>query len=91
MGTGKRIAVIVRERQSEALRMAIGLSVLNNVDIYIFDKKLETTNDILLNLEMIKEMKMGIYTNTELNEGIKYISTKDIAKKLLDYDNILPY
>lgn len=91
MGTGKRIAVIVRERQSEALRMAIGLSVLNDVDIYIFDKKLETTNDILLNLEMIKEMKIGIYTNTELNEGIKYISTKDIAKKLLDYDNILPY
>jgi len=91
MGAGKKIAVIVRERQSEALRMALGISVLNKVDVYIFDKKLAATDDILLNLQMIKEMKMGIYTNTALNEGIEYISTENIAKKLLDYDNILPY
>jgi hypothetical protein len=87
----KKIAVIVRERQSEALRMSIGLSVLNHVDVYIFDRKLETSDDILLNLEMIKEMRLGIYTNTALNESIEYISTEDIAKRLLEYDNILPY
>jgi len=71
--------------------MSIGLSVLNHVDVYIFDRKLETSDDILLNLEMIKEMRLGIYTNTALNESIEYISTEDIAKRLLEYDNILPY
>jgi hypothetical protein len=87
----KKIAVIVRQRQSEALRMSIGLSVLNEVEIYIFDRKLELSDDILLNLEMIREMKLGLYTNSALNEGIEYISTEDIAKRLLKYDNILPY
>lgn len=91
MGAGKKIAVIVRERQSEALRMGVGLSILNNVDIYIFDRKLEASDGISLNLEMIKEMRLGLYTNTALNEGIEYIPTEDIAKRLLEYDNILPY
>lgn len=87
----KKIAVIVRDRQSEALRMSIGLSVLNEVDIYIFDRKLEVSDDILLNLEMIKEMKLGLYTNVALNEDIKYVPIEDIAERLLSYDNILPY
>ncbi|BCB96846.1 hypothetical protein JZK55_17680 [Dissulfurispira thermophila] len=91
MGARKKIAVIVRDRQSEALRMSIGLSVLNDVDIYIFDRRLESSDDILLNLEMIKELKLGLYTNTTLNEGIEYIPIEDIAKRLLKYDNILPY
>ena len=88
---GKKIAVIVRDRQSEALRMGVGLAILNNVDIYIFDRRLEASDDISLNLEMIKEMRLGLYTNTTLNEGIEYIPTEDIAKRLLEYDNILPY
>ncbi len=91
MGKDKKIAVIVRDRQSEGLRMAVGLSVLNNVDIYIFDRKLEESDEILLNLGMAKEMRLSIYTNTQLNEGIEFIETKDIAKKLLKYDNILAY
>ncbi len=88
---GKKIAVIVRDRQSEALRMALGISVLNRVDVYIFDRKLATDEDIMLNLQMIKEMKIGLYTNTTMNEGLEYISTEGIAERLLEYDNILPY
>jgi hypothetical protein len=87
----KKIAVIARDRQAEALRMALGLSVLNRVDIYMLDNKLEESDDILLNLEMIRDMKIGFYTNNPANENIKYITTEDIAKRLLEYDNILPY
>jgi len=87
----KKIAVIVRDRQAEALRMALGLSVLNRVDIYMLDNKLKESDDILLNLEMIQNMKIGFYTNSPVNENIKYITTEDIAKRLLEYDNILPY
>jgi hypothetical protein len=73
--------------------MGLGLSVLNKVDIYIFDRELERSEDIVLNLEMIKEMRLGLYTNaiSGSNESIKYINEEDIAKKLLEYDNILCY
>lgn len=87
----KKIAVIVRDRQAEALRMAIGLTILNDVDIYILDKELELTDEVLINLEMINEMKLKLYTNNPLNKDIEFISTEDIAKRLLEYDNILPY
>jgi len=87
----KKIAVIVRGRQAEALRMALGLSVLNGVDIYLLDNKLEESDNIMLNLEMIGDMRMGIYTNNRANENIKYMTTEDIAKRLLKYDNILSY
>jgi hypothetical protein len=87
----KKIAVIVRDRQGEALRMAVGLTILNGVDIYIMDRKLEESDEISFNLEMIREMKLGLYTNTHINEGIEYISTEALAKRLLEYDNILPY
>ncbi|MCL4456598.1 MAG: hypothetical protein M1406_04210 [Nitrospirae bacterium] len=87
----KKIAVIVRDRQAEALRMAIGLTVLNKVDVYILDRKLEASDEIAMNLEMIREMRMGFYTNTKTNEDIAYMPMEDIAKRLLEYDNILPY
>lgn len=91
MSLGKKIAVIVRDRQAEALRMAIGLTIFNDVNMFIMDRKLEESDEISLNLEMIREMKLRLYTNTHLNEGIEYISTEALAKKLLEYDNILPY
>ena len=87
----KKIAVIVRDRQAEALRMAIGLTVLNKVDVYILDRKLETSDEIAMNLEMIREIRMGFYTNTKMNKDIAYMPMEDIAKRLLEYDNILPY
>lgn len=95
----KNIAVIIRERRSEALRMAIGLSILNNVNIFLMDGKLNMTEDILMNLEMAKELRLKIYTNDlecfeqlkNINQDIEYQSTEDIAKKILEYDNILAY
>lgn len=87
----KKIAVIVRGRQAEALRMAIGLTIFNDVDIYIFDRKLILTDEVLPSLEMIREIGMGFYTNIRMNEGIEHITTENAAKKLMQYDNILPY
>lgn len=95
----KRIAVIIRDRQSEALRMAVGLSILHKIDIFIIDGRLDVSEVVLMNLEMIKELKLKIFTNDlECLMGIKNInidaelrSTKDIAKMILEYDNILAY
>ena len=88
----KKIAVLVRDRQSEALRMALGLTLVDDIiDVYVLDKKLAGTEQDHLNLELMKEMGMKIYSNYRENEDVEYISTEDMAHKLLEYDHVLPY
>ena len=89
---GKKIAVLVRDRQGEALRMAVGITLLDDViDVYVLDRKVEETEDNTMNIEMMKDLDMKVYTNCKDNEGLEYLSTEEIAQKLLGYDHILPY
>jgi len=88
----KKIAVVVRERQSEALRMGVGLTLADDsVDVFVLDRKVEETEENALNLETFDMMDMKLYTNVEGVEGAEYISTEDMAAKLLEYDNVIAY
>ncbi len=88
----KKIAVLVRDKQGEAMRMGLGIILLDDViDVYVLDRKLEETEDNTLNLETMKDMDMNIYTNFKDNNDMEYLSTEEIAKKLTEYDHILPY
>lgn len=88
----KKIAVVVRERQSEALRMGVGLTLADDsVDVFVLDRKVEETADNALNIETMDMMDMKLYTNVEGTEGTEYMSTEDMAAKLLEYDNVIPY
>jgi hypothetical protein len=88
----KRIAVLVRERQSEAMRMAIGLTLRDDVvDVYVLDRPVEATENAALNLDMMKELSMRIYTNHKGSAGMTYLSTREIAESLTGYDHILAY
>lgn len=88
----KKIAVLVRDRQAEALRMAVGITLMDDIiDVYVLDRKIEETYDNELNIETMKDMDMNIYTNYSGNEGMKYLSTEEIAQRLLEYDHIIPY
>jgi hypothetical protein len=88
----KKIAVIVRDRQSEALRMSVGLTILNdNVDIFVLDRVLEETEAVRFNLDMIKEMGLKIFTNMRENAGLEFIPLDAVADRLLQYDHVLPY
>jgi len=74
------------------LRMSVGITLMDDtIDVYVLDRKVEKNDDNDLNLETIKDMDMKIATNTKLNEGMDYISTEDLAKKLLEYDHIIAY
>jgi hypothetical protein len=89
---GKKIAVLVRDRQGEALRMSVGITLMDDtIDVYVLDKKVESNADNDLNLETIKDMDMKLATNTKENAGMDYISTEELARKLLEYDHIIPY
>ncbi|MEK6814158.1 MAG: hypothetical protein AABY65_05460 [Nitrospirota bacterium] len=89
---GKKIAVLVTDRQGEALRMSVGLILLDDtVDVYVMDRKMEETEKNLLNFETMKDMGMNVYTNSKENPDMEYLSTDEIAEKLPEYDHVLPY
>ncbi|MDH5513011.1 MAG: hypothetical protein OEY27_07355 [Gammaproteobacteria bacterium] len=88
----RKIAVIVRERQSEALRMALGLSLLDDrVDVFVLDRSLPCSEQDLLNIELMNESGIHFYSNRRDNPHTEYHSTEEIARLLLDYEHILPY
>jgi hypothetical protein len=88
----KNIAVVVRERQDEALRMGVGLTLDDDsVDVFVLDRDVADTEGNNLNLETMEMMDIKVYTNVEGSERFEYISTEDLAGKLLEYDNIIPY
>ena len=88
----KKIAVLVRERQGEALRMSLGLTLLDDVvDVYVMGRKLENTGEDALHLETIKDMDMKIYTDCKENADLEFVPTEEIARRLAEYDHVLPY
>ncbi len=72
--------------------MSLGLTLLDDVvDIYVMGRKLESTGEDALHLETIKDMEMKIYTDCKENAEIEFIATDDIARRLPEYDHVLPY
>jgi len=92
-GVQKKIAVLVRDRASEALRMSLGLILVDDlVDVYVLDKKLDATQEeAASHIEILKEMDMHIYTNCRENEGMEYLPAGEVAARLPGYDHILAY
>jgi hypothetical protein len=92
MGETKKIAVIVRDRQSEALRVAGGLTLADDtIEVFILDRKLAKDNpDVAMPLELVTDLDLKVYSNNPEN-GYTTISLEEMAKKLLDYDVVVPY
>jgi len=88
----KKIAILVRDRQGEGLRMGVGMILADDaVTVFVMDRKVEETEGNMMNLETMTDMDVKTYTNFKGNENIEYLSTEEIAKKLLEFDIILPY
>lgn len=88
----KRIAVLVRDRQGEALRMSLGITLLgDSIDVFVLDRQVEDSPENMMNIETMKELGLNLYTNLEGPGGLEFISTDDIASRLTVYDHVLPY
>jgi len=88
----KKIAVLIRERQDEALRMALGITLCDDIiDIFVLDGKLDPTEKNRNNMRVVKELEMSVFTNCKDNDDMELMTTEKIAEKLLSYDTILPY
>jgi hypothetical protein len=92
MGDAKRIAVIVRDRPGEALRVAGGLTLADDtIDIIVLDRKLDREDpEIAQPLELATDLELKIYSNNPEN-GHTTITLEEMAKKLLEYDVVVPY
>jgi hypothetical protein len=91
METARNIAVVVRNRPHEALRMALGLILVDDrVDVFLFAEPAQSPQDAQ-NLELMKEMGITIYSNDKQSTHTEYLPAEEIARRLLQYDHILPY
>lgn len=87
----KKIAILVRDRKDEALRMAVGATLSNDeVSVFIMNDKLERDYDIDVNLQMLEDLKVKIFSNNPDND-FEQKSMEDIAGMLPDYDLVIPY
>lgn len=87
---GKKIAVIVRDRQSEALRMSIGLTILeDSVEIYLTEP-LREEGEMTLQLEGVRELDIPVFSVSG-NSGFENITIEEMAERLLKADNIIAY
>jgi uncharacterized cupredoxin-like copper-binding protein len=88
----KNIAILVRDRQDEAIRMSAGMILADDaVHVFVLDRKLEPTEANTMNVELLKDMDQKVYTNFPGNDGMELLTNEQIAAKLLECDNILPY
>lgn len=87
----KKIGVIVRDRQGEALRMSLGLIVLDDEVDIIVTEPLSDDNKNFLSDEVM-DLVANVYTTVPIpGVDIQQISNDELAARLLEYDNILPY
>ena len=87
----KKIAVLVRDRQHEALRMAVGLTLADDeVHVFVMDNKLASDENVDLNVETVGDMGGKLFSNNPENK-FEQMTTEEIAKALVDYDAVIPY
>ncbi len=91
----KRIAVLLAEKEgySEGLRMAAGLSLLDDkVDVYLLNGDFAQADLTAIenHLSMMRTVGIGLYSNFE-KEGFDFISTSDLGKDLLKYEYVFSY
>jgi len=88
----RKLAVLIRDRQAEALRMAVGLTLADDrVDVFVMDRPVEETEQNRLNIDSMELMDMQYFTNSKDNAEAQMLSREEIARKILEYDHIIAY
>jgi hypothetical protein len=92
MSDTKTLAVVVSDRQDEALRMSLGLvlegdevSVINVGDAIAANDGNET------NIMALSEFDVNLLSVNEADSDFETITMQDIPAKLAEYTHVLPY
>ncbi|MDH3229426.1 MAG: hypothetical protein OEN55_06510 [Alphaproteobacteria bacterium] len=88
----RKIAVLVRDRESEALRMALGLILMDDVvNVFLLDKAFDLSEADAANKEIMEEMDIAFFSNNEGNADTQFLATDELARRLTEYDHVIPY
>jgi hypothetical protein len=93
MADTKKIAVLVQDRQGEALRMALGLTLADD-EITVYNlgmQPIEANEANQLNIESLQMMDCPLFSVHEADSDFETIAMQLIPEKLLDYDHVIPY
>ncbi len=78
----KKIAVLIRDRQDEALRMALGLILMDDIiDVYILDRKVEDTDENKTSIETMRDMDMNVTRSLSFNVQWLIIAFTIVVKR----------
>ncbi len=92
MADARKIAVIIRDRQDEALRMAVGLTLEGDeVSVINIGDPIEHHGDNDLNVETLGDLECGRISVNEADEGFEHMTMQNIPQKLLEFDHVVPY
>lgn len=87
-----KIAILMNERQGEAIRMASGITLLDDeVEIIFLDTELDGSEEVEIMMEIAEEMELPMFSNVEKNQGMTLLPTETLQNKLLEYDHIISY
>jgi hypothetical protein len=87
-----KIAILINNRQAEAVRMSSGITLLDDeVEIFFLDAALDGSDEIEMMMEIAAEMELPMYSNVAENKQMTMLSTEELHNKLLDYDHIIAY
>jgi len=84
--------MVVRDRQGEALRVAGGLTLVDDIiEVFVLDRKLDADDpEVARPLELVNELELKVWSNNASN-GVAAITLEELARKLLEYDIVIPY
>ncbi|MHB0866250.1 MAG: hypothetical protein ACYC6B_01690 [Thermoleophilia bacterium] len=92
MGDSKKIAVLVRDRQGEALRMSLGLTLADDaVTVINIGAPIEANDDNNLSIESLEMMECELFSVNEVDANFQQISMQQLPEKLLEFSHVIPY
>jgi len=72
--------------------MSVGLIAGDDeIDVYILNRELEDSGDIMMYLETLRDMGLNVYSNIEGSSHGEFIPTDRIAQALITYDHVIAY
>jgi hypothetical protein len=97
MSTGKKVAVLVKDkdRQYEGLRSSLGLLLEKHVvSMFVLHHEVEMTEEYADNMGFIDEMGGARYSDVPANvekHGFQPVTLEALAGKLLENDVVIPF
>lgn len=92
MGDTRKIAVLVRDRQGEALRMAVGLTLEGDaISVFNIGGPIVKNEGNDLNVETLGDLDCGRFSINAEDADFEQLDIGQVAERILDYDHIVAY